>query len=204
MAPCRRRHAWAVAVLCACAVSAQGLQAHNDVRHTGNLQGQISEGTHGEARVELVQGNKRVQLPLSPLRDTDGHTVQGYDLVPGAVSISPDQQWVYVDAKVCRGVTAGWLFHRAGAMSFKPATPVRFDEAAWRYYCHIRSWSNKKIASINDGPRLIDFVSWSADSKRLTFRLRPVAHFTQQQGWGPTLWYHTRAGQFGGVTKPQR
>ena len=117
----------------------------------------------------------------------------------GDFHVSPDENWIFRQEKYVHTVGVGSLYRRHGGADFRPALPLRFDEAAWRFYAGSRAGRRRRfrLPTVGDGPRIIDFISWSRDSRRLTFRLRPIPGYTEAQGWGWIGFYDTHTGKFG-------
>src|SRR3982751_6439113 len=87
--------------------------------------------------------------------------------------ISPNDKWILGTLDVERGFSVGYLYKRSSPVSFKPATKLPFDIAAWLYFGHTQGAKPNTIAS--DGPvRAFEFKSWSKDSRYLYFRLIAV------------------------------
>jgi len=124
----------------------------------------------------LVEGVEKRLLPAQAIREANGELLDYSNKLPfkPEFAISPDGQWIFASQKLWHTAGVGYLFRRRAGLDFVTASTIRFDEAAWRFY--VQKYGNKssKLPTLSDGQRIIDFVSWSADSKWLSFRLRPV------------------------------
>jgi hypothetical protein len=108
--------------------------------------------------------------------------------------ISPNGKWIYCEWKVCHGVAEGRLYERVGRMEFRPAFSDTFDSVAWDYI-------EKRYGLTSTEARIIDFVSWSRDGRRLRFKLRSITGYTRAEGWGWTGYFDTVSRKFGTIPR---
>ena len=114
--------------------------------------------------------DKRVRNRLQPdhIHGKSNMDETGFE---GDFYISPDEKWIFRVAKYVHTVSIASLYHEERDMDFQLATPLRFDEAAWRYYAGTIHMKRSQIPSIDRDARMIHYCYWSADSRRLIFDL---------------------------------
>jgi len=146
----------------------------------GKLQIQLvkngsSEESEGWDAWVLEGADKRL-LPPQAIRESNGELLDYSNKLPykPEFAISPDGQWIFASQKLWHSAGVGYLFRRKSGLEFTPASAGRFDEVAWRHYVQKFGSKAAKLSTLSDGQRIIDFVSWSADSKWLSYRIRPV------------------------------
>jgi hypothetical protein len=183
---------------CACAPPTQTLSSSRGAFRIVVREGpEDAQGLATDTVTIVLRGGKASRR-LPPER-IEGQTNTDQTGFAGDFHISPDGNWIFRQEKYVHTVGVGSLYRRHGGADFRPALPLRFDEAAWRFYAASRDAKRRHftLPTVGDGPRIIDFVSWSRDSRRLTFRLRSISGYTEAQGWGWTGYYDTRTGRFG-------
>lgn len=174
-----------------------GLQIINSPRHTFSLVVQENNSDDPVSSVTVLSNlHKNIKHRL-PEQIIEGQTDTGHTFFVGDFYISPDDKWIFRTAKYVHTIGIACLYKKYGEADFRPAMRLRFDEAAWRYYATTHGWKSGKLPTVDEGPRIVDFVSWKKDARRLVFRLRPIDGYTPAQGYGWTGYYDTRTGRFG-------
>ena len=149
---------------------------------TANAQGgspdQTTRSPRGDFRIEQFQTNQGESAWVVSARQRThlGASQPPDHINPANVSfttdfaISPNEQYIFGAQKYVRSVGLAYLYRRASGLNYRPATTLRFDEAAWRYFHRQRPQDT--VPTIDDGGRIVDFVSWSRDSRHLHIQLR--------------------------------
>jgi uncharacterized protein YecT (DUF1311 family) len=121
-------------------------------------------GPHSRQRLAIVPVNdpdKRIPLSIGDSAEPNTEV--------GLAFISPDENWIFSNDTLCNAR----LYHRAGELQYEPACLV---DAAWQFLSQQEKIDRKSIGMPHDENdteerRRIDFVDWSADSRRLLLAL---------------------------------
>jgi uncharacterized protein YecT (DUF1311 family) len=107
--------------------------------------------------------------------------------------ISPDEKWIYDEARYGHKMTGGQLFKREEGLKFR-SLEMDFAEAAWRFFAKQEQLEPNDVPYLElvDGQPaavgIIDFVAWSPDSTRLLVDLR-AGDFGGKSQRGVYKWY---------------
>jgi len=116
--------------------------------------------------------HERQHLAIVPANDPDkriplfGDNAEPNTTVDLAF-ISPDENWIYSSDSVCNAR----LYHRTGEFHYEPTCLVH---RAWQFLAEQQKIDEKLIGMRGENDvdrRVIDFVDWSSDSRRLLLAL---------------------------------
>ena len=172
----------AVAILsiaCALSLSAQDKPAETTSKRTFQIQSETkSEGgeeTVFDFVVSLSNPNARELLH------------QHADITGAEYSISPDENWIYDEARYGHRMCGGQLFKRAHDLKFEPVLS-EFDDAVWSFFVKQEGLARSEVPHFDSREGIIDFVAWSPDSARLLLDLRGGG-FGGERKRGVYKWY---------------
>jgi hypothetical protein len=162
-------------------------------------------GEHDDKRIVLVAKTKRQALPPQdvwvdfPWSGDRGAKLERSDhhAIPGECYFSPNERWLCVVQKLYSGCSVAHLYERRNGSTFRPFGSVQFDLAAWDYYARRRGARAKHVPTEDPAIHLFDLVRWTADSRYLVFRLRPIKGYSEKQRWGWVGHYDTQSRRFG-------
>lgn len=138
-----------------------------------NLEGTDSE-TVSDFVVSSANPNARELLHQHP--DTTGADYH----------ISPDENWIYDQARYGHRMCGGQLFKRAEGLKFK-SIESESDDAVWQFFAKQENLAHDEVPFFDSGEGIIDFVAWSPDSVRLLLDLR--VEIGGERGRGVYKWY---------------
>ncbi len=110
------------------------------------------------------------------------------DIHPSANFISPDERWIFTTIDFGSHMGGGELFKRGQGFKFEPALSKDFADLAWRFFAEKERIDSAKVPYFINQIGIIDFVSWSLDSRRLLVALRG-GEFDGDRNHGIYLWY---------------
>jgi len=177
---------WLLAFCCACLIGGP-LFAQTSPKGTFKIEsvtkqgGPDSEDTTSDYIVSTADPNMRELL-----RDHPATTGAEY-------YVSPDEKWIYEEARYGRGMTGGQLFERKEGLKFE-SLKMNFAEGAWRFFAkqeRLKSDEVPYLRLVEGHPSeegIIDFVAWSPDSARLLVDLR-AGDFGGKGDRGIYKWY---------------
>lgn len=119
-------------------------------------------GTDTGQRLAVVSANDpKTRFPLAIAETADANTTMN------PAFISPDENWIFTSDTLC----SARLYHRIGDLQYAPASPACLLESAFHFFADQEKIDEKLIGMTAEyhevGTRLIDFVDWSSDSRRL-------------------------------------
>ena len=100
--------------------------------------------------------------------------------------VSPDEKWIYDQARYGHKMCGGQIFKRAEGLKFKPVQD-QFDDVVWHFFAKQENLNQKDVPYFDSGEGIIDFVAWSPDSARLLLDLR--VQIGDERGRGVYDWY---------------
>ena len=109
------------------------------------------------------------------------------DITGANYRISPDEKWIYDEARYGHRMCGGQIFKRADGVKFKPVES-KFDDAVWRFFAKEEHISADDVPYFDSGEGIIDFVAWSPDSARVLLDLR-VGEIGGERTRGVYKWY---------------
>jgi uncharacterized protein YecT (DUF1311 family) len=182
--------AWSyLPLLLVCYVNAELVFAQTSPKGTFKIesvtkQGQPdSEDTTSDYVVSTTDPNMRELLHDHP--DTTGADYY----------ISPDEKWIYGEARYGHRMTSGELYKRAEGLKFQEVNKAQsFAEQAWRFFVkeeRLKPDDVPYLRLVEGHPSeegIIDFVAWSPDSARLLVDLR-AGDFGGKRDRGIYKWY---------------
>ncbi len=164
------------------------------VRYTDVDQSGASAGE----RLALVPAHDpKTCAPLPISEKVDANTTMGLAF------FSPNEQWIFSDDTLC----SARLYHRTGDLDYVQASAECLSELAWRFFAEQEKVDDKLIGMPppNDqvGRRVIEFVDWSSDSRRLLVSLSASIGPPDKASWdfetGAAWWlcyFNTDTGKF--------
>lgn len=137
------------------------------------------EGAEGETVSDFVvsSSNPNTRELLHQHPDTTGADYY----------ISPDENWIFDEARYGHRMCGGQIFKRAHDLKFEPVESD-FDDAVWRFFAKQEGVARDEVPYFDSGEGIIDFVAWSPDSVRLLIDLR-VGDFGGERSRGVYKWY---------------
>ncbi len=178
--------AWLVAFCCACLIGGL-LLAQTSPKGTFKIEsetksdGPDSETTVSDFIVSTSDRNRRELLHKHP------------DTTAAEYYISPDEKWIYEEARYGHRMTGGQLFERKEGLKFE-SLKMNFAEGAWRFFAKQERLKSDEVPYLElvEGQSaevgIIDFVVWSPDSARLLVDLR-AGDFGGKRDRGIYKWY---------------
>src|SRR5215471_1487506 len=123
-------------------------------------------GENAGQRLAIVDANDpRTRFPLAISETPDANTTMNLAF------ISPDENWISSSDSLC----SARLYHRTDDSRYAPASPACLGELAFRFLAAQEKIDQKLIGMTAEdhevGTRLINFVDWSSDSRRLLLAL---------------------------------
>jgi uncharacterized protein YecT (DUF1311 family) len=109
------------------------------------------------------------------------------DITGANYHISPDEKWIYDEARYGHRMCGGQIFKRAEGLKFK-SVESKFDDAVWRFFAKQEGIARDQIPYFESEEGIIDFVAWSPDSARVLVDLR-VGDIGGERTRGVYEWY---------------
>jgi uncharacterized protein YecT (DUF1311 family) len=138
------------------------------------------EGAEGETVSDFVVS------PSDPNRRELLH--QHPDTTLADYYISPDENWIYDQARYGHLMCGGEIFKRAHDIKFEPVLGD-FDDAVWSFFAKQEGIARDEVPYVDSGEGIIDFVAWSPDSVRLLLDLRVGDFDENDRSRGIYKWY---------------
>ncbi len=158
----------------------------------GRVSVELTEGKNGRRETLVIRSGKSIyRVPDERLLGyNDDDSSYDHDFY-----LSPNAKWLFVTRKLFHTVDIGYLYHLEGKQ-FKRVRPqgLRFDEAAIRFFSHHLHF---RYEAIREGPRIIYFLQWTADSKRLAFEFHSSKHYESSRYWILKGFYDLISRRFG-------
>ena len=169
-----------LSIACPLSLGAQDKPAETSSKATFKIQSETkSEGEEAETVsdfvVSLSNPNSRELLHQHP--DTTGADYH----------ISPDEKWIYDEARYGHRMCGGQIFKRADGLKFK-SVEGKFDDAVWRFFAKQEGIPRDQVPYFESEEGIIDFVAWSPDSARVLVDLR-VGDIGGDRTRGVYKWY---------------
>ena len=124
----------------------------------------------------VSSGDPKVREPLHDHPDTTGADYH----------ISPDENWIYDQARFGHRMCGGQIFKRAHDLKFE-SVEAEFDDSVWRFFAKQEGIARDQVPYFDSGEGIIDFVAWSPDSARVLLDLR--VEIGGERGRGVYKWY---------------
>jgi len=109
------------------------------------------------------------------------------DITGANYRISPDEKWIYDEARYGHKMCGGQIFKRVEGLKFKPVEE-KIDDAVWRFFAKQEHLAVGDVPYFDDEEGIIDFVAWSPDSARVLLDLR-VGDIGGDKKRGVYQWY---------------
>jgi uncharacterized protein YecT (DUF1311 family) len=100
--------------------------------------------------------------------------------------VSPDEKWIYDQARYGHKMCGGQIFKRAESLKFEPDQD-QFDDEVWHFFAKQENLPQNEVPFFDSGEGIIDFVAWSPDSARVLLDLR--VEIGDERGRGVYKWY---------------
>ena len=100
--------------------------------------------------------------------------------------ISPDEKWIYDQARYGHKMCGGQIFKRAEGLKFEPVEE-QFDDTVWHFFAKQENLPQNQVPFFDSGEGIIDLVAWSPDSARVLLDLR--VEIGDERGRGVYKWY---------------
>ncbi len=147
-------------------------------------------GRDSHVSVEVTQGRDRRRETLiirigQGIYCVSDERLSGYNDDDSAYDhdfyLSPDARWLFVTRKLFHTTDIGYLYHLKGTRFVKVRPQGRrFDEAAIRFFFYHLHFP---YDAIEEGPRIIYFLQWTADGKHLVFHFNSSKHYESRKYW---------------------
>jgi uncharacterized protein YecT (DUF1311 family) len=123
----------------------------------------VCSGSNKTPQLAVVSASdQKIRVPLPIGEPTDEN------MTLNQVFISPDENWIFTSDDSC----SAHLYHRTGELQYAPASPACLLESAFHFFSEQEKIDEKLIGMRTDADtRLINFVDWSSDSRRLLLAL---------------------------------
>jgi uncharacterized protein YecT (DUF1311 family) len=171
----------------------------------------LAAAPNGEYAIDWIEGEESLRVvakssgvPIANFKV--GQTGEGSTPLP---FISPDSNWVFVvtaapDAEPPASFDHSSVLVRRtnSGNGFEPATPDRFDKAAWEFLDHELKLRKNDLPADAQRVYCAEFIDWSRDSARLLLRVGGGAWSPSKSEWveaAAYTWYcyfNTRSGKF--------
>jgi len=146
---------------------------------TFEIESETKSGTDGDTVLDFVvsTSDPKTREPLHEHSDITGANYR----------ISPDEKWIYDEARYGHRMCGGQIFKRTDGLKFK-SVEAKFDDAVWRFFAKQEALAHDKVPFFDSDEGIIDFVAWSSDSARVLLDLR-VGEIGGERTRGVYKWY---------------
>lgn len=177
----KRKLAHAIlSIACSLSLGAQDKPAETSPKGTFKIQSETkSDGAGGETVFDFVVSTSNP--------DTRELLHQHADITGADYFISPDENWIYDQARYGHRMCGGQVFKRANGLKFESVVSD-FDDAVWRFFAKQEGIARDEVPYFDSSEGIIDFVAWSPDCARLLLDLRG-GDFGGERSRGVYKWF---------------